>query len=70
MLRLTVRRDGKVHVLEFSQGFVQNRLLETVNGVEVSPMRVTGSRRTRLPRSSSTWACPARRRRPGAGSRT
>ena len=42
MLRLTVRRDGKVHVLEFSQGFVQNRLLETVNGVEVSPMRVTG----------------------------
>jgi len=42
MLRLTVRRDGRVHVLEFSQGFVQNRLLETVNGVEVSPMRVTG----------------------------
>ncbi|MDT0136631.1 DNA topoisomerase (ATP-hydrolyzing) subunit B [Acidovorax sp. PRC11] len=42
MLRLTVRRDGKVHVLEFSQGFVQNRLLETVNGVEISPMRVTG----------------------------
>ncbi|AVS76602.1 DNA topoisomerase (ATP-hydrolyzing) subunit B [Paracidovorax avenae] len=42
MLRLTVRRDGKVHLLEFSQGFVQNRILETVNGVEVSPMRVTG----------------------------
>ncbi|RYE41867.1 MAG: DNA gyrase subunit B, partial [Hyphomicrobiales bacterium] len=42
MLRLTVRRDGKVHVLEFSQGFVQNRILETVNGVEVSPMRITG----------------------------
>ncbi|MDA8454977.1 DNA topoisomerase (ATP-hydrolyzing) subunit B [Acidovorax sp. GBBC 3334] len=42
MLRLTVRRDGKVHVLEFSQGFVQNRILETANGVEVSPMRVTG----------------------------
>ncbi|CAM3628895.1 DNA topoisomerase (ATP-hydrolyzing) subunit B [Paracidovorax anthurii] len=42
MLRLTVRREGKVHVLEFSQGFVQNRILETVNGVEVSPMRVTG----------------------------
>lgn len=42
MLRLTVRREGKVHVLEFSKGFVQNRLLETVNGVEVSPMKVTG----------------------------
>jgi len=42
MLRLTVRREGKVHVLEFSQGFVQNRIVETVNGVEVSPMKVTG----------------------------
>jgi DNA gyrase subunit B len=42
MLRLTVRRDGKVHVLEFSKGFVQNRIIETVNGVEVSPMKVIG----------------------------
>ncbi|GKS83090.1 MULTISPECIES: DNA topoisomerase (ATP-hydrolyzing) subunit B [unclassified Acidovorax] len=42
MLRLTVRREGKVHVLEFSQGFVQNRILETVNGVEISPMKVIG----------------------------
>ena len=42
MLRLTVRRDGKVHVLEFSKGFVQNRLTETANGIEVSPMRITG----------------------------
>ena len=42
MLRLTVRRDGKVHVLEFSRGFVQNRLIEHVDGVEVSPMRITG----------------------------
>ncbi|MDD5479022.1 DNA topoisomerase (ATP-hydrolyzing) subunit B [Rhodoferax sp.] len=42
MLRLTVRRDGKVHVLEFSKGFVQNRLTEMVGGVEVSPMKITG----------------------------
>jgi DNA gyrase subunit B len=42
MLRLIVRRDGKVHTLEFSKGFVQNRLVENVHGVEVSPMRVTG----------------------------
>ncbi len=42
MLRLTVRREGKVHVLEFSKGAVQNRLLETKDGVEVSPMKVTG----------------------------
>ena len=42
MLRLTVRREGKQHVLEFSKGFVQNRIVETVNGVEVSPMQVLG----------------------------
>jgi DNA gyrase subunit B len=42
MLRLTIRRDGKVHTLEFSKGFVQGRLLETINGVEVSPMKVIG----------------------------
>ena len=42
MLRLTIRREGKVHSMEFSKGFVQNRLLETVNGVEVSPMKVIG----------------------------
>jgi DNA gyrase subunit B len=27
-LRLTVRRDGKVHEIEFARGFVQNRLIE------------------------------------------
>jgi DNA gyrase subunit B len=42
MLRLTIRRDGKVHVMEFSKGFVQNRITEVVNGVEVSPMKVMG----------------------------
>ncbi|UCU99244.1 DNA topoisomerase (ATP-hydrolyzing) subunit B [Acidovorax radicis] len=42
MLRLTVRREGKVHTLEFSRGFVQNRIVETVGGVEVSPMKITG----------------------------
>jgi len=42
-LRLTVRRDGKVHQIEFAKGFVQNRLLETVDGFEVSPMKVTGA---------------------------
>ena len=42
MLRLTVRREGKVHTLEFSRGFVQNRIVEVIDGVEVSPMKVTG----------------------------
>jgi DNA gyrase subunit B len=42
MLRLTVRREGKVHTLEFSKGFVQNRIVEVMGGVEVSPMKITG----------------------------
>ncbi len=42
-LRLTVRRDGKVHTLEFAKGAVQNRLLEQVDGFDVSPMKVTGA---------------------------
>jgi DNA gyrase subunit B len=41
-LRLTVRREGKMHQIEFARGFVQNRILETQNGVEISPMKVTG----------------------------
>ena len=41
-LRLTVRRDGKKHELEFSRGFVQDRVLEMVDGVEISPMKIAG----------------------------
>ncbi len=41
-LRLTIRRDRKVHFLEFRQGDVQDRVVETVDGVEVSPMKVIG----------------------------
>lgn len=41
-LRLTVRREGKVHVLDFCRGVVQNRIITQVDGVEVSPMRVIG----------------------------
>ncbi len=41
-LRLTVRRDGETHVLEFARGVVQNRRLEMHDGVEISPMRVQG----------------------------
>ncbi|MCA3239145.1 MAG: DNA topoisomerase (ATP-hydrolyzing) subunit B [Curvibacter sp.] len=39
-LRLTVRREGKVHQLEFARGCVQNRIIEKTNGVDVSPMKV------------------------------
>ena len=42
-LRLTVRRDGQVHFLEFKKGIPQERLLEMRDGAQVSPMKVTGS---------------------------
>ena len=47
-LRLTVRRDGKVHQIEFERGIPQNRLIEQQTGpdgqsVEVSPLKVTGT---------------------------
>ncbi|HET7794468.1 MAG TPA: DNA topoisomerase (ATP-hydrolyzing) subunit B, partial [Rhizobacter sp.] len=41
-LRLTVRRDGKVHFIEFRKGIPQDRQLEMRGGFEVSPMKVTG----------------------------
>jgi DNA gyrase subunit B len=41
-LRLTVRRDGLVHFLEFARGDLQGRKTEMVDGVEVSPMLITG----------------------------
>jgi DNA gyrase subunit B len=42
LLRLTIRRDGKVHQMEFAKGVVQNRELEVQNGTTVSPIKVTG----------------------------
>nr|WP_298011483.1 DNA topoisomerase (ATP-hydrolyzing) subunit B [uncultured Aquabacterium sp.] len=41
-LRLTVRRDGHVHQIDFKQGIPQDRLLEERDGVMTSPMRITG----------------------------
>jgi DNA gyrase subunit B len=41
-LRLTVRRDGKVHYMEFKQGVPQERLIERRDGFEVSPLKVIG----------------------------
>jgi DNA gyrase subunit B len=42
LLKLTVRRDGKVHYMEFKQGVPQDRIIEMVNGVAVSPIKVIG----------------------------
>ncbi|MBX3642290.1 MAG: DNA topoisomerase (ATP-hydrolyzing) subunit B [Rubrivivax sp.] len=41
-LRLTVRRDGKAHYIEFRKGVPQERLIEMRDGAEVSPMKITG----------------------------
>ncbi|MFO0145944.1 MAG: DNA gyrase subunit B, partial [Betaproteobacteria bacterium] len=42
-LRLTVRQSGQVHFMEFAAGVPQNRRLETVVGMVVSPMLVQGA---------------------------
>ncbi len=41
-LRLTIRRDGKVYFMEFHRGVAQNRLVETEQGMTVSPLKVLG----------------------------
>ncbi|WP_322010744.1 DNA topoisomerase (ATP-hydrolyzing) subunit B [Paraburkholderia sp. J12] len=46
-LRLTVRRDGKKHFMEFHRGVPQNRVLEERDGVAVSPMQLLGDTENR-----------------------
>jgi DNA gyrase subunit B len=41
-LRLTVRRDGRKHYMEFQRGHAVDRVIEVQQGVEVSPLKVTG----------------------------
>jgi DNA gyrase subunit B len=42
LLKLTVRRDGKVHKMEFIRGIPQDRQIDTIDGMVVSPIKVTG----------------------------
>ncbi|GGE91267.1 DNA topoisomerase (ATP-hydrolyzing) subunit B [Massilia psychrophila] len=42
LLKLTIRRDGKVHYMEFVRGVPQDRQIEIINGVECSPIKVIG----------------------------
>ena len=46
-LRLTIRRDGKKHFMEFNRGHAIDRIVETQNGVEVSPLKVVGETKGR-----------------------
>jgi DNA gyrase subunit B len=41
-LKLTIRRDGKVHYMEFARGVIQNRNIEEAQGVAISPISITG----------------------------
>jgi len=41
-LRLTIKRDGKTHFMEFHRGVCQQRQIVQLNGVDVSPMQVIG----------------------------
>ncbi|MBW7901891.1 MAG: DNA topoisomerase (ATP-hydrolyzing) subunit B [Rhodocyclaceae bacterium] len=41
-LRLTIRRDGKKHFIEFNRGVPVDRALEMRDGFEVSPLKVLG----------------------------
>jgi DNA gyrase subunit B len=42
-LRLTVKRDGEIHQMEFARGVPQHRVLKMIDGVEASPMAVVGT---------------------------
>ncbi|MFC7298091.1 DNA topoisomerase (ATP-hydrolyzing) subunit B [Herminiimonas aquatilis] len=42
LLKLTIRRDGKKHEMEFVRGVPQNREVETIDGMIVSPIKVVG----------------------------
>jgi len=42
LLKLTIRRDGKVHTMDFVRGVAQDREIETIDGVVCSPIKVIG----------------------------
>ncbi len=46
-LRLTIRRDGKKHFMEFNRGHAVDRVIEVQNGIEVSPLKVIGDTKNR-----------------------
>ena len=42
LLKLTIRRDGKMHTMDFVRGVPQNREIATIEGVVCSPIKVVG----------------------------
>lgn len=43
LLHLIIHRDGKIHAMEFARGIVQNREINIINGIRVSPIKVIGN---------------------------
>src|SRR2546427_858529 len=43
LLKLTIRRDGKVHFMEFVRGVPHNREVETIHGLLAPPVKVSGA---------------------------
>ncbi|MBP6764520.1 MAG: DNA gyrase subunit B, partial [Rubrivivax sp.] len=46
-LRLTIRRDGKAHFMEFAMGVPQEGLLEQRDGFDVRPLKIIGDTEAR-----------------------
>jgi len=46
-LRLTIRRDGKKHFMEFRRGIPVERRIEVHDGVEIAPLKVIGETKGR-----------------------
>jgi len=46
-LRLTIRRDGKKHFMEFRRGVPVERRIEVHDGVEIAPLKVIGETKGR-----------------------
>ena len=42
LLKLTIRREGQKHCMEFVRGVTQNREIQVIDGVECSPIKVVG----------------------------
>ncbi len=42
-LRMTIKRDGKVHFMEFERGVVKDREVAVDDGVPISPIKVVGT---------------------------
>ncbi|MFN6961403.1 MAG: DNA gyrase subunit B, partial [Rhodocyclaceae bacterium] len=46
-LRLTIRRDGKKHFIEFRRGLPVDRIVEVHDGIEVAPLKIIGETKGR-----------------------